>query len=196
MDRQAAFEQLIVAQLNKIQSYIEDFIVLTPAPFQAQISSTPMSTGAQYNECFNFPEVPLTKAVPVLSPSVPSPLSTAQATDNHSSSSSNHKGGLEPSTLSYLRANSCSRENFASKLVKELFTAEEGMVCNVKGVMGKKKLDEQKMKYIRAVTFENYPCGVNEQKAAWSKCVKAIDSASRALCRLSTNTEKENKMPA
>ena len=140
-------------------------------------------------------EVPLTKAVLVLSPSVPFPLPTTQATNNHSSSS-NNKGGLEPLTFSYLRANSCSRENFVSKLVKELFTAEERMVCNVKGVMGKKKLDEQKMKYIRAVTFENYPCGVNEQKAGWSKCVKAIDSGSRALCQLSANSEKENKIPA
>ena len=59
-------------------------------------------------------EVPLTKAVLVLSPSVPSPLPTTQATDNHSSSS-NHKGGLEPLTFSYLRANSCLRENFVFK---------------------------------------------------------------------------------
>ena len=88
MDRQAAFEQLIVAQLNKMQSYLEDFIVLTPAPFQAQISSTPMSTGTQHTESFNFPEVPIKAVSAPLPSSVPSHLPT----DN--SNSSNHKGGL------------------------------------------------------------------------------------------------------
>ena len=53
----------------------------------------------------------------------------------------------------------------------------------MKGIMGKKKLDQQKVAYVQAVTFENYPCPSSEQKAAWSKCVRAIDTANRALCR-------------
>ena len=108
--------------------------------------------------------------------------------------SSGCKHGLDQSKLSHIRANSCSRENFSAKLVKELFTVEERATSNVKGIMGKNKLDEQKIAYVQAVTFENYPCPSSEQKAAWSKCVKAIDTANRALCR-TIKGMKENLIP-
>ena len=83
------------------------------------------------------------------------------------------------------------KRKLSSKLVKELFAVEERAMPNVKGIMGKNKLDEQKIAYVQAVTFENYPCPSSEQKAAWSKCVKAIDTANRALCR-TVKAMKEN----
>ena len=94
-------------------------------------------------------------------------------------------GGLEAAILSSLRASSCSRENFASKLVKELYTNDDRLTCNVRGVLGKETFDEKKVTYIQDLTFKNYPCALAERRAAWGKCIKAIiDSASRALCRL------------
>ena len=69
------------------------------------------------------------------------------------------------------------------------------MTSNVKGVMGKKKFDEKRLSYIQTLTFENYPCAAAEQKNCWSKCVKAIDSASRSLCRQKIKTEKEQQLP-
>ena len=68
--------------------------------------------------------------------------------------------------------------------MKELFTTEERKSSNIKGVVGKNKLDEQKIAYVEALTFESYPCSLSEQKVAWSKCVKAIDTANRALCKV------------
>ena len=93
-------------------------------------------------------------------------------------------GALEAAILSSLRASSCSRENFASKLVKELYTNDDRLTCNVRGVLGKEKFDEKKMTYIQDLTFKNYPCALVERRAAWGKCIEAIDSASRAMCRL------------
>ena len=116
----------------------------------------------------------------------------------YSSDSSSAAGGHEqpidlcPKKVSNLCANSCSRENFASKLVKELFTAEERMTSNVKGVMEKETYDESKTAHIQRLTFEHFHCGTSEQMPLWAKCVKAIDSASRSLCH---QLKKENQMP-
>ena len=67
-------------------------------------------------------------------------------------------------------ANSCLRENFASKLVKELFSADERLTGNVRGVLRKKKYDEKIMAYVQELTFNSYPCPLTEKKPAWVKC--------------------------
>ena len=75
--------------------------------------------------------------------------------------------------VSSLSANSCSRENFTSKLVKELSSADERLTSNVRGVLGKKKYDEKIMAYVQELTFNSYPCPLTQKKPAWAKCIKA-----------------------
>ena len=77
--------------------------------------------------------------------------------------------------------------------MKELFTTEERSTSNVKGVLGKNKFSEKKMLYVQKITFENYPCSSVEQNKCWAKCVKAIDSASRNLCRSMKKLNNENE---
>ena len=45
------------------------------------------------------------------------------------------------------------RENFANKLVKELFSVEQRLTSNVRGVLGK-KYNEKMMAYILELTFK------------------------------------------
>ena len=59
----------------------------------------------------------------------------------------------------------------------------------MRGVFGKKKYNEKMMTYVQELTFKSYPCPLTEKKAAWAKCIKAIDSGSRVMCR---RKEKEN----
>ena len=195
LDRQVAFEERVISHLNTVQCYLQDLIVLAPTPFSPLATdSTPTTPMVQHEkqaeDGFTYPEVnePLKPTQPAMISSSPLPPITTQ--DNFSGC----KHNLDPSKLSYIRAQSCSRENFSSKLVKELFTMEERSKSNVKGIMGKKKLDQQRIAYVQAVTFENYPCPLSEQKAAWSKCIKAIDTANRAICR-AVKTVKENIEP-
>ena len=101
------------------------------------------------------------------------------------------KALLSPSHISRLRASSVSRENFSTRLVKELFSVEERSTCNVRGV-GKPKLNEKKISLVRKMTFDNYPCALTEEKATWSRCVKAIDSSSRALSRNMKREKEKN----
>ena len=96
-----------------------------------------------------------------------------------------------------IRHSSCSRENFASNTVKELFSKDERLRCNVKGVFGKSKFDIRKMEYVRRQTFKFFPISSTEnEKKCWANCVKAIDSSSRQLNRTIRRTtvlqEKEN----
>ena len=203
LDRQTAFEQLVKSHLERIQAYLEDLVVLTPPPFNPQMTmSTPKPAASllQKNLDDSFSDYEPNGPVVQLTTSNSAPVpTTLQASNSAPVSpvqvilSNDKKDGLEPSKILQLRTNSCSRENFASKLVKELFTVEDRTTSNVKGVMGKKKLNEEKMSYVQAVTFQNYPCVSCEQKIAWSKCVKAIDTANRALCRMVK--QKENNIP-
>ena len=44
-------------------------------------------------------------------------------------------------------------ENFANNLVKELFSVEQRLTSNVRGVLAKKKYNEKMMAYILELTF-------------------------------------------
>ena len=82
-----------------------------------------------------------------------------------------------------MRAESSSRKNFASRLVRELFTIEERKTSNVRGIK-KLKLDEDKIAYVRKMTFKLYPLeGGETEIKAWSQCITAIDEANRRLNR-------------
>ena len=94
-----------------MQTYIQDIIV----PPASNLVSTPK---AVRQEMFQLPEQPIfTQEV----------LETSQPLNDVTNTSL-----ICPTRVSLLRANSCSRENIASKLVKEIFTAAERMNCNVK----------------------------------------------------------------
>ena len=91
---------------------------------------------------------------------------------------------LTTSFLMNLRLDSCSRANFAAKLARSLFSEEERKTSNVKGVLGKKKLDPKRMLKIKENVFQIWPCETGEtQLSSWSQCCKAIDEAGRRLSR-------------
>ena len=79
---------------------------------------------------------------------------------------------------------SASRKKFAANLVRKIFTVEERASSNVKGVLGKQKLDTKKLSYVEKETFRMFPLESKENmKSAWSACVGAIDEANRRLNR-------------
>ena len=145
LDRQAAF---VTSQLKRMQSYLQDLVVFSSSPFPTNAVSTPTSAYVQqpdHIQSFQFPKPPVHAPTPG-QPHTPSttPAAHPQPTPPLTDVSNNSTTGLCPTKISYLRANSCSREKFASKLVKELFTTEERMNSNVK-----RKDEEKKMAYIR-----------------------------------------------
>lgn len=90
--------------------------------------------------------------------------------------------------LSAVKTDSCSRSNFTSNLDHRLFSTEERRRSNVKGVLGKSKLNTEKMLQIREATFQMYPCDTMENEGhVWNYCCKAIDESCRRLNRLKEN---------
>lgn len=100
-------------------------------------------------------------------------------------------GSLIPGSLiTAVKMQSCSRSNFAVNLVRRLFTTEERKNSNVRGVLGKKKLNPEMMLKVREATFQLFPCDTMENEShVWTYCCKAIDESCRRLNR----PGKENK---
>ena len=68
--------------------------------------------------------------------------------------------------------------------MREMYSEEERMKSNVRGVVGKDRLDATKMACVRAVTFKEYPTEPEEfEQEAWKKCITAMDTANRLLKR-------------
>ena len=92
---------------------------------------------------------------------------------------------LTPTYLTNLTRTCCSRKNFATKLVAQLFDIETRKKSNVAGKLGKAKLNIVIMDYIKSLAFQYYPLEANEkEEKAWQACVVVIDSKSRSLKRL------------
>ena len=54
----------------------------------------------------------------------------------------------------------------------------------MRGKLGKKQLDSQRMAAILESVFKIYPLGVGEKEnVAWHQCIKAIDESCRRLNR-------------
>ena len=131
MKRQAAFEQELTSRLDQMQCYLDELVVLAPTPDQTMqpaqeefAASTPKSAHPTCDHStFNRPEIPSTLH--------------SQLTEAITETMGDPDLHVPPSSLSLIHANSCSRENFASKLVKEIFTTEERLASNVKGVWGR-----------------------------------------------------------
>ena len=87
---------------------------------------------------------------------------------------------VDPGVLLKLHYISASRQNFATNVMRKVFTRAERETSNVNGVLGKSQLDVDKVEYIKSVTFKMYPL---EQESLWSKCRSAIDEANRRLYR-------------
>lgn len=83
-----------------------------------------------------------------------------------------------------LRMRSCSRANFSVNLVREIFSITERKESNVKGIKGKKKLNELKLQQVKSNAFSLYPLTSGEQQhTAWRLCERAIDESCRRLNR-------------
>lgn len=102
-----------------------------------------------------------------------SDLQTESETDN--------EGLIPPERPSQLFIKSCSRQNFAVNLVRELFTEDTRKVCNVSGRLGKQKLDVKKMEYVQATVFCYHGCLDRDKEARWKECVVMIDESNRRL---------------
>ncbi len=91
---------------------------------------------------------------------------------------------LDSLVIARVRSASCSRENFAANLIRELFTMEERLSSNIAGKCGKSKLGPKRVDSIREATFQMFPPGPSENlKRSWATCIRAIDSANRSLVR-------------
>ena len=98
---------------------------------------------------------------------------------------------LDSNVIMKIRYISSSRRNFSANLNRKTFTMAERKVSNVNGVLGKSKLDPDKVKYIQKVTFQIYPLSSKESKATeWSHCISAIDEVNR---RLNNSKNKDRK---
>ena len=88
---------------------------------------------------------------------------------------------LSLSELLALQILSC-RRNFAANCAKRIFSKDERLESNVNSKSSKKKLDENKIKFIESVVFNLFPLNTNElKKKAWADCVRAIDESARYL---------------
>ena len=86
--------------------------------------------------------------------------------------------------LMTIKMQSCSRQNFAAHLVKQLFTDEERRLSNVSGRANKQKMDATRIAVVKAASLQMYPLEVGETiEKAWASCITAIDESNRRLNR-------------
>ena len=100
---------------------------------------------------------------------------------------------ISPSILTPIYVKSCSRRNFASRLVAKLFDRETRLRSNVNG-RGKDKLDPEKIEYVKKKVFQYFPvCGVERQASEWQLCILSIDEFNRRLKKV--KKEQTTKIP-
>lgn len=224
LTRQERFEEFIAQQLFRVQGSVDELLLLSPIPFHdaplqvptcnpmpvvtTQVHTSPSSNLALEKSIGLHSSTDADSCVPADTcvatdtcvaadtlTSTPSISVVAQGSHQGQRSEGNFLAASQVLDISH---NSCSRENFASNLVKELFTKEERAKSNVKGMFGKPKLCIKKIEYVRQQTLKFFPVTSTEnEKKCWANCVKAIDSASRQLNRtmnrrMTLLQEKEN----
>ena len=74
-----------------------------------------------------------------------------------------------------IKSTSCSRGNFAVKLVQRFFTQDQLVNRNCRGSRGKEGLDAVKLAAVKKYTFKFFPTPVGLKDQKWGKCVIAID---------------------
>ena len=87
-----------------------------------------------------------------------------------------HNGILDSEQIKFIRSGSCSRRNFAAKLVVALFDEATRRRWNVSGKLGKSKLNPVLIQYVKSLAFQLYPLEHHEnEKEEWEKCVVSMD---------------------
>ena len=82
-------------------------------------------------------------------------------------------------------------ENTDPGLNRKFFTMAERKVSNVNGALGKCKLDPEKIKYVKRVTFCMYPLSSKKSEAVeWGDSVNALDEVNK---RLNNTKSKKSK---
>lgn len=176
---------------------MNDLLVMSPGPFTPcapQMLEPPACVQGTHPAAVSSPRHSSNFIMALCTPpTFPHPQMTSPRRNPRSNPSTPRKYGdytLRPQAILRIRNNSCSRPNFAKNVVEKLFSKEDRCVCNVKGVLGKKPFDAEKMAYVKDLTFEQYPAVPPENESdSWSWCVRAIDTASRQLIR---KLKKEN----
>ena len=98
---------------------------------------------------------------------------------------SSRPGGdsFSASELLNIRTSSSSRRNFATHVMRRLFSIHERKTSNVNG-KNKDQLDTIRIGYVKKVIFQYSPLEGDEiERKAWSSCIEAIDEANRRLNR-------------
>ena len=153
--------------------------VLVPSPCPPTQLSTPapkppLSLEASSNAVISPPVLAST-----LASSLPSTLQVQPQL------SSQHLTGL----VNEVRLQSCSRSNFCSNMVRRLYSVEERKRSNVRGKLGKSKLDPSRLAIVRQTAFQVYPLATGErEETVWRHCIKAIDESCRRLNRVRLTT--------
>ena len=94
--------------------------------------------------------------------------------------SSQHITGL----VNEVRLQSCSSSNFCSNMVRRLYSVEQRKHSNVRGKLGKSKLDPTRLAVVHQTAFQVYPLATGErEETVWRHCIKAIDESCRRLNR-------------
>lgn len=123
-------------------------------------------------------------------------ISSVAVVEEVATSSENQaRGGLlRPDLIMKLRSKSCSRRNFAAKLVEVLFDKETRSRSNVAGKLGKLKLNPILIEYIKSLVFQHFPLEEDEtQETEWARCVVAIDEKNhRSMKQISSIVRPNN----
>ena len=165
------FELFVTRQLFQIQTTVDDLLLLSSGPFHnsqlpecnlmphptTHVHTSP-SVESLHVEGFGLSSLTAAGAEP--STSTPCNSTVVHQTQPGQAS----EDFLPASHVLDIRHSSCSRENFASNTVKELFSKDERLRCNVKGVFGKSKFDIRKMEYVRRQTFKYFPITSTENE--------------------------------
>ena len=132
----------------------------------------------------NFNPWPETSQHTLHSPRESTPLPQPNLHDTSARPENSTDPLFTASVLIEAQRQSCSRNNFAANLVRKVFSAEEMKTSNVRGVLGKTRLNPRKIDQIKEVVFQIYPCGTGEKPdSIWRACCKAIDESCRRLNR-------------
>ena len=106
LKRQAEFEQLMLSEFQKMQTYIQGMVFI-PASNRDNFVSTPKAVRLDQQEVFQLPEQPVfTPSHLSTTPAAQELPETTQPLNDETNTSL-----ICPTRVSLLRANSCSREN-------------------------------------------------------------------------------------
>lgn len=185
----------IVTPNQENQMIIPRRLLNTTPSYENQMV-TPSSTDSQQsqavipNHMLNAISMPTNQESQVVTPICPANTLTPATTlpvysdgPEFSRYSSNDTAScLSSIEITNIYRNSCSRQNFSSRLVRRLFDEQTRKTSNVAGKLGKAQLNPVIISYVKSLTFQFFPLDTYEKlDKAWSICVGAIDEGNRRL---------------